>query len=131
MKVLSLIPGIAALLSLASAAPHVARAAASCVDKTSYAVRDGVNYTIFDSCSTGTHMEFVKNSGICETTPGVNQYSGYVSFGTNNSVNMFFWFFEARTKPSTAPLATWFNGGPGCSSKSKSSLPAPAFPSPL
>jgi len=58
----------------------------------------------------------VKNSGICETTKGVNQYSGYISFGATKDVNMFFWFFEARQNASTAPLATWFNGGPGCSS---------------
>ncbi|KAH8682722.1 carboxypeptidase S1 [Xylariales sp. PMI_506] len=59
-------------------------------------------------------MSFVNNSGICETTPGVNQYSGYLTVGTN--MNMWFWFFEARNDPTTAPLATWFNGGPGCSS---------------
>ena len=59
-------------------------------------------------------MEFVTNSGVCETTPGVNQYSGYLSIGSNQ--NMWFWFFEARNSPITAPLATWFNGGPGCSS---------------
>jgi len=28
----------------------------------------------------------------------------------------FFWFFEARKNPATAPLAIWLNGGPGGSS---------------
>ena len=53
-------------------------------------------------------IEFVNNSGICETTPGVKQYSGYLTVGDN--MNMWFWFFEARNNPATAPLATWFNG---------------------
>jgi hypothetical protein len=46
--------------------------------------------------------------GVCETTPGVNSYSGYVSL--NESTNMFFWFFEARHNPATAPLTLWLNG---------------------
>ncbi|KAI1846991.1 hypothetical protein JX265_006812 [Neoarthrinium moseri] len=77
-------------------------------------VRDDITYNVFEHVATGTKMSFVNNSGICETTPGVNQYSGYLSVGTN--MNMWFWFFEARNNPTTAPLATWFNGGPGCSS---------------
>ncbi|KZF22774.1 putative carboxypeptidase S1 [Xylona heveae TC161] len=83
-------------------------------NKRSFVERDGVNYTVFEHAATGARMEFVTNSGICETTKGVNQYSGYFSVGSN--MNMWFWFFEARNNPTTAPLATWFNGGPGCSS---------------
>ncbi|KAF2156758.1 carboxypeptidase-like protein S1 [Myriangium duriaei CBS 260.36] len=83
-------------------------------DKRSFVERDGTNFTVFEHAATGAKLEFVTNSGICETTPGVNQYSGYLSVGTN--MNMWFWFFEARNSPTTAPLATWFNGGPGCSS---------------
>lgn len=83
-------------------------------DKRSFVERDGTKFTVFEHAATGAKLEFVKNSGICETTPGVNQYSGYLSVGTNE--NMWFWFFEARNNPTKAPLATWFNGGPGCSS---------------
>ncbi|CAG8957316.1 hypothetical protein HYFRA_00010739 [Hymenoscyphus fraxineus] len=82
--------------------------------KRSFVVRDGVERTIFEHEASGATIDFVTNSGICETTPGVNQYSGYVSVGSNQ--NMWFWFFEARHNASTAPLAAWFNGGPGCSS---------------
>ena len=64
--------------------------------------------------------------GICETTPGVKSYAGYVHLppgtlsdvgGYNNySINTFFWFFESRKDPANAPLSIWFNGGPGASS---------------
>ncbi|KAF1994320.1 putative carboxypeptidase S1 [Amniculicola lignicola CBS 123094] len=84
------------------------------LDKRSFVERGGVVYNVFEHAATGAKIEFVNNSGICETTPGVKQYSGYLSVGTN--MNMWFWFFEARQNPSTAPLAAWFNGGPGCSS---------------
>ncbi|KAK1968290.1 serine carboxypeptidase [Colletotrichum sublineola] len=68
-----------------------------------------------------------KEPGICETTPGVKSYAGYVRLppGTLDDidgeaqdypVNTFFWFFEARKAPENAPLAIWLNGGPGGSS---------------
>lgn len=44
--------------------------------------RDGVVHTIFEDDATGGTVDFVTNSGICETTPGVNQYSGYFSVGS-------------------------------------------------
>lgn len=77
-------------------------------------IREGIEHTVFEHEATGATIDFVTNSGICETTPGVNQYSGYLSVGKNQS--MWFWFFESRKNPKTAPLALWVNGGPGCSS---------------
>ncbi|KAH8815534.1 carboxypeptidase-like protein S1 [Xylogone sp. PMI_703] len=102
------------LTTLTAALPSPRIGSSQLQDKRSYEIRDGVNHTIFEHAATGATLAFVTNSGICETTPGVNQYSGYLSVGSN--MNMWFWFFEARTNASGAPLATWFNGGPGCSS---------------
>ncbi|KAI0649645.1 alpha/beta-hydrolase [Trametes meyenii] len=59
-------------------------------------------------------LRFVRNSGVCETTPRVEQLSGYIDVGKNMS--MWFWFFEARHNPEHAPFTIWLNGGPGCSS---------------
>ncbi|KAI0752467.1 alpha/beta-hydrolase [Daedaleopsis nitida] len=52
-------------------------------------------------------LRYVKNSGVCETTPGVDQMSGYIDIGTNKS--MWFWFFEARNDPETAPFTVCWN----------------------
>lgn len=52
--------------------------------------------------------------GICETTPGVGSYAGYVDLAPDS--HTFFWFFEARHNPETAPLTLWLNGGPGSDS---------------
>ncbi len=59
---------------------------------------------------------------ICETTPGVNSYSGYVNLPANVTegrmydIHTFFWFFEARKNPNKAPLSLWLQGGPGAPS---------------
>lgn len=59
-------------------------------------------------------LRYVENSGVCETTSGVYQASGYADLTSSQS--MWFWFFAARSNPDTAPLAIWLNGGPGSSS---------------
>lgn len=41
--------------------------------------------------------------GICETTPGVNSYSGYIDIG--DDVHVFFWFFESRRDPANDPVS--------------------------
>jgi hypothetical protein len=74
-------PGLLAGLAYAAPAPHTN-------DKRSTVVEDGIKYTVFEHAATNATIKFVTNSGICETTKGVNQYSGYLSVGTN--MNMWF-----------------------------------------
>ena len=42
-----------------------------------------------------TNLRYVANSGICETTPGVTQYSGYIDVGTNMSMVSTIWCTKA------------------------------------
>ncbi|KAI0206774.1 Alpha/Beta hydrolase protein [Astrocystis sublimbata] len=64
----------------------------------------------------GSQIRFKEpgKSGVCETTPGVNSYSGYVDVDENT--HMFFWFFESRNNPDSDPITLWLNGGPGSDS---------------
>ncbi|KAI9685487.1 MAG: hypothetical protein M1820_010784 [Bogoriella megaspora] len=84
------------------------------------------NLTIVDSkLQNGVSISY-KEPGICETTPGVRSYAGYVHLPAGDlddlgveqprPINTFFWFFESRKDPANAPLAIWMNGGPGSSS---------------
>ncbi|PAV19042.1 serine carboxypeptidase [Pyrrhoderma noxium] len=59
-------------------------------------------------------LRFVENSGICETTSGVYQASGYADITDDQS--LWFWYFDSRSNPSIAPFSIWLNGGPGSSS---------------
>ena len=55
-----------------------------------------------------------KEPNLCEATPGVKSYSGYIDLDAET--HMFFWFFEARDNPSEAPTTLWLTGGPGSDS---------------
>ena len=53
--------------------------------------------------------------GVCETTPGVGSYSGYIDLAPD--MHAFFWFFESRSDPANDPITLWLNGGPGSDSQ--------------
>ncbi|CAK5278667.1 unnamed protein product [Mycena citricolor] len=101
MKMIALLPPL--LLALATSVVATANPAAP------------LKHKFVSKINPEVTLRVVNNSGICETTPGVNQISGYVDIGTGMSV--WFWFFEARTAPATAPFTLWINGGPGCASE--------------
>lgn len=74
--------------------------------------RDGMTYEVVTSSLFPEHQLRLTEPRLCD--PSVKQYSGYLDVTTGK--HLFFWFFEARHKPESAPLTLWLNGGPGCSS---------------
>jgi len=49
-------------------------------------VETDVPQEFMSQINNGTKLRYVNDSGICETTPGVHQVSGYVDIGTNMSI---------------------------------------------
>ncbi|KIM82781.1 hypothetical protein PILCRDRAFT_784713 [Piloderma croceum F 1598] len=86
----------------------------TCVDAAPKVAETVVHQQFTSKNNNGTKLRYVNDSGVCETTSGVHQVSGYVDIGINMSI--WFWFFESRNSPETSPFTMWFNGGPGCSS---------------
>jgi hypothetical protein len=76
-----LLPALAVALPSSSSSSRRANES-GLKDKRTIEVIDGVNHTVFEHAATGATLAFVTNSGICETTTGVNQYSGYLTVGT-------------------------------------------------
>ncbi|KAG5651454.1 hypothetical protein H0H81_008590 [Sphagnurus paluster] len=59
-------------------------------------------------------LRVVENSGVCEHLASASPTIAID--GVIETLNPRFWFFASRKNPDTAPLALWFNGGPGSSS---------------
>ena len=76
MRFSTLVGSVLALGAFAAAAPAK-------IDRRYVQEENGVEYDVFEHAATGAKIRFVTNSGICETTPGVQQYSGYLSVGSN------------------------------------------------
>ena len=71
----------AALPSADVRAPRTDMSEAATRGTTTFEERDGIAHTIFEHEATGARLDYVSNSGICETTPGVAQHSGYLNVG--------------------------------------------------
>ena len=70
----------------------------------------------FNGLRTLSHPDFNHTLRIRDTTglcnDGARSMSGYIDDPTTKK-HIFFYYFDARESPKTAPLTLWLNGGPG------------------
>ncbi|KAM0788352.1 hypothetical protein ACM66B_001493 [Microbotryomycetes sp. NB124-2] len=76
-------------------------------------IDNGITYELISHPEFPSYQIRMKESSDwCDSSS--KSYSGYLDIDTDT--HLFFVFFEARHKPSEAPVVLWLNGGPGCSS---------------
>ncbi|KAG2158088.1 Alpha/Beta hydrolase protein [Suillus bovinus] len=71
---------------------------------------EAVHVEIQSKVHNATGIRYVKNSGICETTPNVTQISGYINVGTNMSM-VYFCSLSSRLIYIDQPIGTGFSYG--------------------
>jgi cathepsin A (carboxypeptidase C) len=76
--------------------------------------RPAFNWTLGDNKHSGQLSEV--SGGWPQCDPGVKQMSGYFDIDADTDKHYFYWAFEAKVNPETAPVILWMTGGPGCSS---------------
>lgn len=83
--------------------------------KRTYFPKKATGLSTFET-PTGVKIRYKEpgKAGVCETTPGVKSYSGFIDLSPE--IHVFFWFFESRQDPAKDPLTLWLNGGPGSDS---------------
>jgi hypothetical protein len=90
--IFQILPSVALLLCLvaevASFSSEIIDGAPHLKGRRTHYKRDGVKRTLFEHVASNSSIDFVTNSGICETTPGVNQYSGYLSIGRESPLKL-------------------------------------------